>query len=293
MRGGGRTDGGTANGGRRPQGSLRVRPECPYNTPSALFLDYHTGGFDFGGGEWLHGMQVKGGEFRMYGRWPNDLRQALKRVVRHTFRLRRPLSPVQFDSPELAMAVAAEWDAQDPTKGIEPAVMPIMSLASTAIDQVSQPVCDHVTRVNVSCVFIPRYSSCTLCFLRGAVLRKSGQQPATTWAEAASIARMVSCRKELENQQRRQQRQQRQQPLAARVKARYARYDFKPGNHHETTRWPRTGKRPSAPASSTCPRTPCGEDQSSASSIHGICKYTLGAAGLLLLHLNLKPNPIP
>lgn len=37
------------------------------------------------------------------------------------------------------MAVAAEWDAQDTSKGIEPAVMPLMSLASTAIDQVSQP----------------------------------------------------------------------------------------------------------------------------------------------------------
>lgn len=35
------------------------------------------------------------------------------------------------------MAVAAEWDAQDTTKGIEPAVMPLMALASTAIDQVS------------------------------------------------------------------------------------------------------------------------------------------------------------
>ena len=43
---------------------------------------------------------------------------------------------MQFDSPELAMAVAAEWDAQDTSKGIEPAVMPLMSLASTAIDQV-------------------------------------------------------------------------------------------------------------------------------------------------------------
>lgn len=53
---------------------------------------------------------------------------------------------VQFDSAELAMAVAAEWDAQDTTKGIEPAVMPLMSLASTAIDQVSQPVRHHVTR---------------------------------------------------------------------------------------------------------------------------------------------------
>lgn len=34
------------------------------------------------------------------------------------------------------MAVAAEWDAQTSSKGIEPALMPLMSLASTAIDQV-------------------------------------------------------------------------------------------------------------------------------------------------------------
>lgn len=42
----------------------------------------------------------------------------------------------QFDTPDLAMAVAAEWDAQTSSKGIEPALMPLMSLASTAIDQV-------------------------------------------------------------------------------------------------------------------------------------------------------------
>lgn len=51
----------------------------------------------------------------------------------------------QFDSPELAMAVAAEWDAQTSTKGLEPAVMPLMALASTAIDQVWSdiPLVDH------------------------------------------------------------------------------------------------------------------------------------------------------
>ena len=34
------------------------------------------------------------------------------------------------------MAVAAEWDAQVTEKGLEPALMPLMALASTAIDQV-------------------------------------------------------------------------------------------------------------------------------------------------------------
>lgn len=37
----------------------------------------------------------------------------------------------------LAIAIAAEWDAQiDERKGIQPATMPLMTLASTAIDQV-------------------------------------------------------------------------------------------------------------------------------------------------------------
>lgn len=38
---------------------------------------------------------------------------------------------------DLALAVAAEWDAQiDRRKGIQPASMPMMTLASTAIDQI-------------------------------------------------------------------------------------------------------------------------------------------------------------
>lgn len=39
---------------------------------------------------------------------------------------------------ELAMAIAAEWDAQtDVLRGIQPRTMPLMTLASTAIDQVA------------------------------------------------------------------------------------------------------------------------------------------------------------
>lgn len=49
----------------------------------------------------------------------------------------------QFDSPELAMAVAAEWDAQVTEKGLEPALMPLMTLASTAIDQVIGGFCNE------------------------------------------------------------------------------------------------------------------------------------------------------
>jgi ATP synthase F1 complex assembly factor 2 len=52
--------------------------------------------------------------------------------------LRTPArNPLQFPSKELAMLVAGEWDAQtDPQKGIEPISMPIMTLSSTAIDQI-------------------------------------------------------------------------------------------------------------------------------------------------------------
>ncbi len=46
-------------------------------------------------------------------------------------------NPLQFPNISLALAVAAEWDAQtDDKKGIEPVTMPLMTLASTAIDQV-------------------------------------------------------------------------------------------------------------------------------------------------------------
>jgi ATP synthase F1 complex assembly factor 2 len=41
-------------------------------------------------------------------------------------------TPVRLPSKSLALAVAHEWDAQD--KDIRPSTMPIMSLASTALD---------------------------------------------------------------------------------------------------------------------------------------------------------------
>jgi len=42
-----------------------------------------------------------------------------------------------FNSEALAWAVAAEWDNQTTDAGIEPTFMPLMSLASTAIDQIA------------------------------------------------------------------------------------------------------------------------------------------------------------
>jgi chaperone required for assembly of F1-ATPase len=52
--------------------------------------------------------------------------------------LRTPArNPLEFKNKSLASAIAAEWDAQtDERRGIEPATMPLMTLASTAIDQI-------------------------------------------------------------------------------------------------------------------------------------------------------------
>jgi chaperone required for assembly of F1-ATPase len=46
---------------------------------------------------------------------------------------------LELPSIDMAVAVAAEWDAQsEKTRGIQPVNMPMMSLASTAIDQVQE-----------------------------------------------------------------------------------------------------------------------------------------------------------
>lgn len=51
------------------------------------------------------------------------------------------------------MAVAAEWDAQsDKTRGIQPANMPMMSLVSTAIDQVEG---DPETSIHTCMKYLP------------------------------------------------------------------------------------------------------------------------------------------
>lgn len=52
--------------------------------------------------------------------------------------LRTPArNPLLFPNKLLAVAVAAEWDAQtDDRKGLEPITMPLTTIASTAIDQV-------------------------------------------------------------------------------------------------------------------------------------------------------------
>ncbi|CBJ25926.1 similar to ATP synthase mitochondrial F1 complex assembly factor 2 [Ectocarpus siliculosus] len=93
--------------------------------------------------------------------------------------------PLQFDSPELAMAVAAEWDAQDTSKGIEPAVMPLMALASTALDQVAS---DREKTVATCLKYLP---TDTVCFLSPdpdpVIARRQRQlwSPLRDWTEEA------------------------------------------------------------------------------------------------------------
>lgn len=61
--------------------------------------------------------------------------------------------PLELPTFELAMCIAAEWDAQtDVRKGLEPASMPLMTLVSTAIDQVQ--VDPHIT-INNCMGFLP------------------------------------------------------------------------------------------------------------------------------------------
>jgi chaperone required for assembly of F1-ATPase len=63
---------------------------------------------------------------------------------------RKPLSLPNMD---LAIAVAAEWDAQTDTRnGIQPVNMPMMSLASTAIDQVQD---DPQTTIDTCVKYLP------------------------------------------------------------------------------------------------------------------------------------------
>jgi chaperone required for assembly of F1-ATPase len=46
--------------------------------------------------------------------------------------------PMHFESLGLAWGLAAEWDAQLGTRGIEPSTMPLMGLVSTWLDQTAE-----------------------------------------------------------------------------------------------------------------------------------------------------------
>lgn len=81
-------------------------------------------------------------------------------VLLDNLALRSPArNPLTLPSRALALAIAAEWDSQ--RKLIEPATMPLMSLAATAVDQVAREkdfVVDNVLKY---------LKTDTTCFLAG------------------------------------------------------------------------------------------------------------------------------
>ena len=72
--------------------------------------------------------------------------------------LRTPArNPLVLPNKDLAMAIAAEWDAQtDKRNGIQPINMPLMSLASTAIDQIQV---DPETTIETCIKYLPTDSA--------------------------------------------------------------------------------------------------------------------------------------
>ncbi len=71
--------------------------------------------------------------------WSPDMTSNFKfRITLDGRILRTPArNSLHLPSETLAHAIAAEWDAQtDEKKGIEPVTMPLMTIASTAIDQI-------------------------------------------------------------------------------------------------------------------------------------------------------------
>jgi len=66
-------------------------------------------------------------------------------------------NPLAFENKSMALAIAAEWDAQTCAKrGIEPATMPLMTLVSTAIDQIQF---DRETAIENSMKYFPTDSA--------------------------------------------------------------------------------------------------------------------------------------
>ena len=67
--------------------------------------------------------------------------------------------PFHLPSETLAFAIATEWDAQQGEAGIEPASMPLMSLAATALDQIAvdpqlvQKTCMTYLHTDTACYF--------------------------------------------------------------------------------------------------------------------------------------------
>lgn len=67
------------------------------------------------------------------------------------------MKPLQLPNKDLAFCIAAEWDAQtNVKKGLEPVSMPMMTLASTALDQIAL---DPETTINNCMRYLPTDSA--------------------------------------------------------------------------------------------------------------------------------------
>jgi ATP synthase F1 complex assembly factor 2 len=102
--------------------------------------------------------------------------------------LRTPAgNQLHLPSLPLAMAVAAEWDAQQVghPKGIQPATMPMMTLASTAIDQ----ILPDSTQVKKTCLsYLPTDTALFFTTDDDRILLKKQKQhfqPVTRWMKRA------------------------------------------------------------------------------------------------------------
>ncbi|KAG5176953.1 ATP synthase-like protein mitochondrial F1 complex assembly factor 2 [Tribonema minus] len=99
--------------------------------------------------------------------------------------------PLHFPTEALARAVAAEWDAQTRSTGIEPAVMPLMTLCATALDQVAvnpEPTIDNVMNylhTDTVCFFAPDDDRIIL------KRQKKTWGPLHTWASKALGGELV------------------------------------------------------------------------------------------------------
>lgn len=92
------------------------------------------------------------------------------------------MAPFVVPNMDIALSIAAEWDAQtDKKKGIQPADMPMMTLASTAIDQVK---CNRDTTISNCMKYLPTDSALFMTTTEDRILlarQKQHLQPVVRW----------------------------------------------------------------------------------------------------------------
>ena len=119
----------------------------------------------------------------------------LYKVTLDSRNLRTPAgNPLHLPSLPLAMAIAAEWDAQraNHSKGIQPATMPMMILASTAIDQI-QPDSMQVKKTCLS--YLPTDTALFFSDEEDRILLKKQRQhfqPITRWIKRTLRVELTS-----------------------------------------------------------------------------------------------------